>query len=375
MNTQPQRHSAVSAGRNASLRRIAYLVIGILLALLCVFPEPFVARAKLLPQDSSSAGLGQILNSLGGQLSSFANLLTGGRPPNDLYLVIGRSDRVTSDVVNALGLARPGDEYGSVRAAKVALHKASEVHLLVGGVVEVEVQSFDAGKAERIAQAYVTAISKNVGELGRQTIVSKRAIVAQRFREASERVRSTEAAVDDFRRRNRLPSPEAQLGSALSLRTDLQARLQAKLVELQILSQNAGPDNPSLRNAQAEVASLRATIARTTTPSETAAGPNLGGLSGLSSQYQNLYRDARFAQALYDVYTRASEQVAVEELVAERATYIQIVEPVHLDAERHYNVWAIGLLAALALLAVFTEIYAPATGLRWPAGMDPDHDG
>lgn len=363
------------AGRNARLRRIAYLVIGIVLALLCVFPEPFVARAKLLPQDSSSAGLGQILNSLGGQLSSFANLLTGGRPPNDLYLVIGRSDRVTSDVVNALGLARPGGEYGSVRAAKVALHKASEVHLLVGGVVEVEVQSFDAGKAERIAQAYVTAISKNVGELGRQTIVSKRAIVAQRFREASERVRSTEAAVDDFRRRNRLPSPEAQLGSALSLRTDLQARLQAKLVELQILSQNAGPDNPSLRNAQAEVASLRATIARTTTPSETAAGPNLGGLSGLSSQYQNLYRDARFAQALYDVYTRASEQVAVEELVAERATYIQIVEPVHLDAERHYNVWAIGLLAALALLAVFTEIYAPATGLRWPAGMDPDHDG
>ena len=357
------------------LRWALYLISGLIIGVLIFFPRPYPARAKLLPQDTSSAGLGQILNSLGGQLSSFANLLSGGRPPADLYLVIGKSDIVRQDVINAERLVGDGRRYANVDDAKIDLGKKVDVRLLLGGVLEIEATTRDAAESQKLVAAYVKAISARIGALGRQTISRKGQIVDQRFRDAQIRVSQTENALNAFRRANRLPAPEAQLSSELQLRAGLQARLQAKLVELQTTQEFAGPDNPQLRAVQAEVASLRTQIAQAGQANMGAAGPSLAGLSEIQSRYLNLFRDYRFAQALYDVYARASEQVAVENLVAESATYIQVVEPPHLDPERHVNLAAVGALAALALFILFIEIYVPLTGLRWPdlvGRTDPD---
>jgi hypothetical protein len=76
-----------------------------------------------------------------------------------------------------------------------------------------------------------------------------------------------------------------------------------------------------------------------------------------------LYRDLRFQQGIYDVYRRSAEQVEVEELAAESASYVQTIDPAHLDAKRHFNTWAIALFGGVVLLALFTEWYAPTTGL------------
>jgi hypothetical protein len=65
----------------------------------------------------------------------------------------------------------------------------------------------------------------------------------------------------------------------------------------------------------------------------------------------------------YEVYARSLEQVEVEQLAAESASYVQIIDSAHLDARRHYNIWAIAALLTVLLMAVFTEIYAPMTGL------------
>ena len=75
------------------------------------------------------------------------------------------------------------------------------------------------------------------------------------------------------------------------------------------------------------------------------------------------YRDYRFAQALYEVYARSSEEVAVETLAAETASDVQLIEAPRLDSDRKVNVPAVALLALLIALALFTEIYAPATGI------------
>lgn len=347
-------------------RRITYGVMAIILAILCVVPRPWVARAKLLPQDSSSAGLGQIISSLGGQLSNFANILTGGRAPNDLYLIIGRSSGVTTDVIQALDLVGPNRPYDTVREARIDLHKRVDVHLLLGGVVEIETRTHGADESLRLTQAYTKAISARIGQLTRQTTQRKAAIVAQRFEQARQRVADAEGKLDTFRRTNRLADPEIQLGSQLSLRTSLQAQLQARQVEMRSLEQTAGPENVQLQAVRAAIATIQAQLARTDRPDTSAAGPNVAGLTAIQSRYLNLFRDYRFAQALYDVYSRSSEQVAVESLVADSATYIQIVEPPNLDAERAYNILPVALLALLIVCMAVTEIYIPATGLQWP---------
>lgn len=353
---------AVAAVDDPRRRRIGYLVLALVLAVLCVVPQPYVARAKVVPQDSSSIGLGSMMAALGAQFQSLSSLFGGGKQPIDLYLAISRGTEVTDSVIKKLKLASP-DDYSSVERARVALDRKVDIHSLTGGIIEVETRAHDPRFAKEVTAAYVHAISDRIISLGRDRLDRKRAVVMNRFKEAADRVVTTQARLEDFRRSNRLAAPEAELGSALSIRAGLEAQLQAKIVELQTLQRFQGPENAQLQAVQSEVAALRAQIARSAKPAEGAAGPNVAGLSEVSGEYLDLYRDYRFAQALYDVYARASEEVAVENLAGETASDVQVIEAPRLDADRKFNIPAVALLGLVIVAFLFTEVYAPATGI------------
>jgi uncharacterized protein involved in exopolysaccharide biosynthesis len=341
-------------------RRIGYLVAAVALALLAFFPQPYVGRAKLVPQDPSSP-LASALGANAGQLSDLSALFGGGRRAIDLYLAIGQSQEIRDVVIRRLALVG-STGYPTTRDAQVRLDRHVRVQSLPGGVLEVEVKTHDQDETLKLTSAYATAISDRLRSLNSQQVVNKRDLLQERFREAATRLSAAQARLDAFRRRNRISAqPETELGAAISISTGLQAQLQAKLVEQQSLIQYLGPENPQLSATRAEIAELRRRLALNTTPAAGAAGPNAGGLTAISNQYVNLYRDFVFAQSIYQVYTRVSEQVAIEEISGQSSPTVQVVEAPHLDAGRRYNVSAIALLALLAIIALFTEFYAPAT--------------
>lgn len=343
-------------------RRLAYALIALALVALCAFPRPYVARAKMVPQDSNSVGLGSTMNALGGQFQGFAALLGGARQPIDMYLAIGRSAEVTDEVIRQLNLVGPS-AYTSERKARLALARKVDVHSLTGGIIEVEVRTHNGEEALAVTRAYVEAINRRILALDHDRIERKRQVVLDRFKQASARVLRAEAALNAYRRHNRLAEPEAELGSAIALRAALEARLQAKSVELETLSRFQGPDNPQLKAVQSEVATLHAQIARTAEPAMGGGGPNVAGISEASGEYLTLYRDYRFAQALYEVYSRSSEEVAVEALAGETAADVQAIEAANLDPDFKVNIPAAALLALMVAIILFTEVYAPATGL------------
>ena len=363
--TRPLAQQLTDAVACERTRRRTYALLALLLAIMCVFPQPYVARTRIVPQDANSLGLGTMTSAFGGSFQGFAALLGGARQPVDMYLAVARSSEVTGDVIKRLKLLAPGG-YANERAARRALARKVDIHSLTGGILEVQTRTFDGAEAQTLTKAYMQAISDRIIGIGHDRTQRKRRVIDQRFGEASDRVAKSEAALESFRRRNNLAAPEAQLGSELSLRTGLQAQLQARKVELQTVGGFLGPDNPRLRALQTEVASLEAQIARSARPDRDAAGPNVAGLSQVSGEYLDLYRDYRFAQALYEVYARASEEIAVETLAGETASDVQVIEAPRLDIDRKFNVAAVAALLLLALLAVFTEVYAPATGIRLP---------
>jgi len=350
---------------DARFRRLAYLAVALIAAVMIIFPRPYLARAKIVPQDTSAsaASTTALLGALGGGAQGIGSLLTGGRPSNDLYLIIGRSDSVKADVIDSLKLVGPNGKFDTQRDAILWLEKKVDVHLLLGGVMEIETKLHDPSEAQQITAAYAQAISRHLARYGRQIIINKQRIVSKRFQDAVGRVAKAEAGLNEFRRRNNLAEPEQQLSNALVQRATLQAQLQAKQIEYQTMSQLRGPESTELASIASDISGLRTQIARTASPSTGPAGPNVAGLSEISLRYLNLYRDMRFQMAMYDVYQRSAEQVAVEELASESASYIQTIDPAHVDPNRQFNVWAIALFAIVALLALFTEWYAPVTGL------------
>lgn len=142
-----------------------------------------------------------------------------------------------------------------------------------------------------------------------------------------------------------------------------EGELQGKEVEYATMQRFRGPENVDLAGLRSDIAGLRAQIARTTPPSTGATGPNVAGLTAIQLRYLTLYRGLQFQLQIYNVYQRSQEHVAVEELAAESASYIQVIDAAGVAPERQYNIWAIAAFAEILLLALFTEWYAPVTGL------------
>jgi uncharacterized protein involved in exopolysaccharide biosynthesis len=352
--------------REPRLRWIAYGVAALLLAMLCLFPRPYIARAKIVPSDSSANSLISMVGALGGGQAQNLASLFGDRGAIEVALQLSRSEVVANDVIERLDLAGRSKPFANPRDARLTLAKKVDVHTLLGGILEIETKAHDADFSLAVTKAYVDAISDRLADYGRDLVARKRRIVDDRLASAQSRLAEAQAAFDVFRRQNQLADPQAQLGTQLSLRTSLEAQLQAKLVELSTLRGIAGPENPRLRVTERQVATLREQLAKTATPSISAAGPSVGELTGISLRYAELYRDYVFAQAIYDVYSRSAEEVAVQELVIQDRSQVTVVDPPYVDSERYFNNWAVALLTLVLVVAAFTEVYAPLTGL-WGA--------
>lgn len=359
--------------REPRLRWLAYAIAALVLALLCVFPRPYIARAKIVPGDSGANSLVSVVGALGGAQAQNLASLFGDRGASEVALQIARSEAVATDVIDRLKLAGPGKPYASAKDARLALAKKVDVHTLLGGILEIETKVQDADLSLAVTKAYVDSIGERLGTYGRDQVARKRRIVEDRLGSAQARLAEAQVALDVFRRQNQLADPQAQLGSKLALRTSLEAQLQAKQVELTTLHAIAGPENPRIQVAERQVATLREQIARTAEPAISAAGPTIGGLTGISLKYANLYRDYLFAQTIYDVYSRSAEEVAVQEMISQDRLQVAVVDPPHVDTERHFNSWAVSLLVLVVVMAAFTEIYAPLTGL-WGVSRKAQRD-
>ena len=346
-------------------RWIAYAIAAAVLAFFVLFPRPYVARASIVPQDTaaSAASTTALLGALGGSAQNIGSLLSGGKPSNDLYMVISRSTSVKDDAIRRLGLVGPKAPFANNRDATLWMEDHVNAHLLLGGVIEIETKLYDPEQAQRVTGVYAEAIGRNLATFGKQIIANKRRVVSRRFGDASQSVAIAEGEVSAFRRANNLAEPEQQLSTALTQRAGVEAQLQSKEVALQTQRQFLGPENPDALALQSDVAGLRAQLARTANPSSGPTGPNVAGLTAVSLRYLNLYRNLRFHQAMYDIYQRSAEQVAVEELATESASYIQTIDAAHIVPERQLNNWAIAVLAGLVLLVLFVEWYGPTTGL------------
>ncbi len=344
-------------------RWLAYGGAALALGILAVFPQPHLSRARILPRDPSNA-LGSFLGASGDRLQDLGTLFGGGAHMIDLYLAIGESADIRYEVIDKLHLVGASGPYPTREKAALRIERDVDVQSLPGGLLQIQAKTHDAALSQRLTVAFTDAISRHLRAINSEQVGIKQNLLQERFKEASARLARAQAALNTFRSANRISAaPEAELTGAISIKAGLEAKLQAKLVELKTLQEMLGPDNPRLRTTETEVQGLRDQLAKTVNPADTSGGPNAGGLTQLTTKYLDLYRDYLFAQSVYSVYSRLSEQVAAEDLSDRSALTIQYVEVPHIDPGFHFNVWAVAALSMLGLIVLFVEFYAPATGI------------
>lgn len=333
--------------------RAALLIAAVVSAVLAVFPQEYAAQAKVVPPQSSGSGLGSLLGS-GGGLASLAPLL-GSRQPTEVFLAVAKSHEVAVEVARRIQWleagASPEEEVKAIRK----LRKIADVNALKGGLIEFQITGSDPAEIIAVTGAYAEVFSERLKTMSLQEATKKQDLMQTQLVRASERLVKAQEAMRVFRVSNKLVAPEGIVASAINLSTNLRARLMAKEVELSTLSKLMTPQNIQYKNVASEVSELRSRVASLEAESNKDS-MSYSKLSSDTTEYISLLRDQRYAEALFEVFTKYHESLLLEQ--ASAGLNAQVVEAPHLVAERRVK-WPFAMLCVVFLAALLWPLARP----------------
>lgn len=325
--------------RNSLWRRVLFIILFAVFAVLTLFPERYRAATTLTPTDPGSLGLATALTQLGAVQNVF-----GQQTAVEVSLLIGRSDAVREKVTDKLKLDQ---RLGKSKIDTLRwLKREVDLRALRGGIVQVEMLNADADLAHDIVGAYAFAIRDQLGQVSREQTAYKRKVLENLVTDASNRLAAAQAKYDTFRKRTRYSSPESSIGAIGARVPQIEDILVGKQGQLNAARQFYTDDHLNVRQIQAEIDALQVQLAeaRSLSPGD----PNsVGRVVRESTEVDRLRRELDLSLSLYEGYKRVLEGTSVEELTS--TANIRILENAYIDTARQLNL-EFGVLAVIVLL-------------------------
>ncbi len=325
-----------------------------LFALLSFFPERYRAVATLTPADPQSLGLSATL----GQTGAINNVF-GNQAAVEVALRVANSVYSRNIVIDRLNLTK---RFGWDRLKILRwLEKKVEARSMRGGIIMLDMKTRDPALGRAIIDAYSQATRDRLAEISRTQTSYKRDVLLKLVDDASRQLATAQATYDDFRLRNRAPSPNAAVQAVSERILQLQSAIKLKQVQIASSRQLYTNDNPIMRQEIAELDALKRQLANVRTTSGDS-DSTVGRAVSTSSQLFKLERDLTIARTLYDSYMRYLQGTAAEDLTS--TANIRILEPAYIETER--AIWMPAAAAAITLLLLWgaVEFYR----LRPPLG-------
>ncbi|WP_146180817.1 hypothetical protein [Thalassorhabdomicrobium marinisediminis] len=231
------------------------------------------------------------------------------------------------------------------------------------GLIEVRVLAFRAEDAHTIARAIFeqsSAMINALSDIAREDAIS---YARAELEAAEQRLRDARAAVTDFRNRNQIVDPSADLQNQSGLLGNLQAQLAEALIDVDLLTETTQSGDPRIEQARLRVRVIQDRIAEERR--KMGIGDGVAGgtaFADLIGEFERLSADREFAESAYTA-TLASFDAAqaearrqtrylaahVQPTLAERAEYPQRAMLLGLVAMFIFVVWSILVLVYYSL--------------------------
>ncbi|TFL17104.1 capsule biosynthesis protein [Jannaschia formosa] len=234
------------------------------------------------------------------------------------------------------------------------------------GLLELRVQAFTPEDAQIIARAVYDRSSEMINALSAIAEADGTRNARADLDEAVEALKSAREAITRFRNETQIVDPAASIQSQMGILGALQTQQAEALIELDLLAQSAGDNDPRVVQARQRLAVIEQRIEEElekfgggTTPTTNGNGERFADLVG---QYESLIVDLEFAQETYTnalaafngavaEARRQSRYLAahVSPTLAERSTQPKRFQIVALTALFSFLAWGILVLAAYAV--------------------------
>jgi uncharacterized protein involved in exopolysaccharide biosynthesis len=340
----------------------AFAILGIIVSL--VLPKVYTATAIILPPQQNSSMGSALASQLGGMAALAGGGLAGGglglKNPNDMYISMFKSRTVEEAMVKRFGLMQ---EYGARHLSDAG--KAFEGHAHLDGsgkdgLIRISVDDRDPLRAAELANGYVDEF-RNLSQHLAITEASQRRLFFERELElAKTKLGDAEEAMKETEQRTGAFQVDGQARALIESAVTLRAQMTAKEVQIQGMRTYATGENAQLVQAQQELDTMRAQLAKLGGSEESASIGLVvpkGRIPEVGLEYARKLRDVKYGEAILDIMARQFEVAKLDE--AKQGSLIQVVDsavpPDRRSSPRR------GLIAILA--TIFGFLIAVCTAL------------
>ena len=305
-----------------------FAIVALIVSLL--LPLRYTATASLLtPQQNSS--LSAQLAAQFGAMGSVAGLVSGGgsnllKNPNDIYVGMLRSQTVEDGMIEHFGLMQ---EYRTkyLSDARKAFEKRATVDGSgKDGLIHISVDDRDPVRAAALANGYVDqfrALSQNLAITESQR---RRLFFESQLKQANQDLGDAEEALKATEQKTGVIQLDSQARALIESAAALRAQITTKEMQIQGMQTYANGENAPLNEAQQELASLRAQLAKL---GGSADNPDSiivpkGQMTDAGMEYIRRVRDVKYYETIFEVLARQFELAKLDE--AREGVIIQVVD-------------------------------------------------
>jgi tyrosine-protein kinase Etk/Wzc len=306
-----------------------FAVLAIIVSLL--LPKSYTATVTLLPPQQNSSIGSTLASQQLGALSGMAALATAGlglKNPNDMYVAMLKSRTVEDAMVQQFGLMQQyRSRYPS--DARIAFeHQVKIVGNGKDGLLHISVVDRDPKRAATLANGYVDQFRKLSEHLAFTEASQRRLFFEQQLEKAKDDLANAEEAMKRTEQTTGVIEPTGQSRALIEAAVQLRAQIAAKEVQIQGMQTYATGQNAQIVQAQQELESLRAQLARlggTQESPESLLIVPKGKVPEVGLEYVRKLRDVKYYETIFEILARQFEIAKLDE--AKEGAVIQVVDP------------------------------------------------
>jgi tyrosine-protein kinase Etk/Wzc len=354
-------------------------LIAVVVSLL--LPKRYTATVTLLPpqQNSSmSAALSSQIGSMGG-MAALAGGSLGLKSPNDMYVAMLKSRTVEDAMVQRYGLIQEYKDHYPSDARKNFENHVSIDGSGKEGLIHISVEDRDPNRAAELANGYVDQFQKLSEHLAFTEASQRRLFFERQLEQSKNNLATAEEALKRTEQTTGLFQLDSQARALIESAASLRAEIAAREVEIQGMQTYATGENAQLVQAQRELDSMRAQMAKLGGKGDASKGGHIvpeGSVPEAGLEYVRKLRDVKYFETVFDILARQFEMAKLDE--ARQGTVIQVVDSAIPPDKRSYPKRGLIVLGAAGVgfvIGIFAALFqAGFLRLKENAEVEPKID-
>jgi tyrosine-protein kinase Etk/Wzc len=335
------KHSRMIILASAAVTVLTYLFLFIL-------PNKYTSTARLLPPQQNLTLSAQLMNNLGsgglpgagavgGGMEGVAASLLGLKTPAEMYVAMMTSETVLDPLIARFHLMKLYKTKYQEDARKALLKNTKITPGKKDGIIVIEVTSTNPKLAAEMANAFIEGLDRLLQVLALQEAKGRSTFLEKERLQTSQNLIKAEESLRLFSEKNSVLQIDTQTKGAIEYVSRLRAEIDTKEISLQVLRQQATPFNYDMIRVETEIRGLKEKLRSAESQLENCISDvclPTNKAPGLGLEYLRLFREAKFQEGLYQLYSRLVETARLD-MVRDFAV-VQVLDPA-LPPERRSN--------------------------------------